>query len=118
MFRKNLPFIVVIMCLVCVALLLGGCATKHYGRLAPLTVYEKSNFSCREIDIEIAKVQGFIDQVENESRFNEKSVLSFLGDFGIGNVMEKDAALDSARARLKDLQDLKVARRCVVRINR
>ena len=99
------------------ALLLSGCATKHYGRQPTLTVYEKSSFSCREIDIEIAKVQGFIEQVENESRFSGRSVLSFLGDFGIGNVMEKDAALESAHARLKDLQDLKVARGCKVCVN-
>ena len=33
-----------------------GCATKTYGRQGTLTNYEKDSMSCREIDLEIAKV--------------------------------------------------------------
>nr|EIW4158139.1 hypothetical protein [Pseudomonas aeruginosa] len=40
------------------------------------------------------------------------SVLSFLGDFGIGNLMEKDAAVDSANQRLTQLAGAKMQRGC------
>ena len=38
-----------------------GCATKTYGRQGTLTSYEKDSMTCREIDLETAKVRGFID---------------------------------------------------------
>ena len=70
---------------------LQGCATKHYGRQGQLTAYEKGTMSCREIDLEMAKVRGFIDHVNKESEFSGRDVLAILGDFGIGNSMEKSA---------------------------
>lgn len=91
---------------------LSACATKHYGREGQLTDYEKSTMSCREIDLERAKVNGFIGQVHQESKFDGRSVLSFLGDFGIGNVMEKDAALKSANERRQALDDLRASKNC------
>lgn len=95
-----------------VCLLLSACATKNYGRLSTLTEMEKNELTCREIDIEIAKVSGFLERVENESQFDTRSVLSFLGDFGIGNMLEKDSAVESAHSRLKQLQELKAQRGC------
>jgi hypothetical protein len=94
-----------------VTLMLQGCATKTYGRFGNVTNFEQTSLSCREIDLELAKVNGFIQQVNSESEFDGRSVLSFLGDFGIGNVMEKDSALKSANARAATLQDLR-ANRC------
>lgn len=91
-------------------LILQGCATKTYGRLGNVTNYEQTSLSCREIDLELAKVNGFIQQVNSESEFDGRSVLSFLGDFGIGNVMEKDSALKSANARSATLQDMRASR--------
>jgi hypothetical protein len=91
---------------------LAGCATKTYGRQGDLTSFEQSSMTCREIDLEEAKVQGFIQHVDDESSFSGRSVLSFMGDFGIGNTMEKSAALDSANKRLKALQAARQARNC------
>lgn len=92
-------------------LLLGtlatGCATKHYGRQGELTEHETSALECREVDLEIAKVSGFIARVERESEFSVASVFSFFGDFGIGNLMEKSAALRSAEDRLRQLQTIR-----------
>lgn len=31
---------------------LTGCATKTYGRMSPLTAYERENLACREIGFE------------------------------------------------------------------
>lgn len=91
---------------------LQGCATKHYGRQGQLTAYETETMSCREIDLEMAKVRGFIDHVNKESEFSGKDVLAILGDFGIGNSMEKSAAIESANNRLDSLRDLKKSKKC------
>ncbi len=93
-------------------IVLQGCATKNFGRQGELTGFERSTMTCREMDLEIAKVDGFIDKVNSESKFDAKQVLAILGDFGIGNSMEKSAALESAMARKKQLQEVKVKRKC------
>lgn len=91
---------------------LAGCATKNYGRLGTVTDYERTTMSCREIDLEIARVDGFLEHVDKESEFDGRSVLSFLGDFGIGNLMEKDAAIKSANERRRTLDSMRVADQC------
>lgn len=98
--------------LLCMLLCLTGCATKNYGRQGELTQYEKNTMSCREIALEQAKVNGFIDYVEKESEFDGRSVLSFLGDFGVGNVIEKKAALKSANRRLEQLKEVEKQKNC------
>ncbi len=90
----------------------AGCSTKNYGRQPNLTGFEKNTMSCREIDLEQAKVQGFIKRVGDESEFDGRSVLSFLGDFGIGNVMEKNSAMESATSRLAELDSARTSKSC------
>ena len=94
------------------ALLLSGCATKTYGRQGSLTEFERSTLTCREIDLQIAQVDGFVNRVRTEAQFSGKDVLAFLGDFGIGNHMERSAALASARARRDELAALRLSRDC------
>ena len=89
-----------------------GCATKRYGRLQPLTGAERVGYTCRDIDIEIAKVGAFQQQVTEGAQFNMASVLGILGDYGIGNSMERGAAEASAARRLGQLNDLKAERGC------
>jgi hypothetical protein len=91
---------------------LQGCATKHYGRQGTLSAYEKDTMTCREINLEMAKVRGFIDHVNKESEFSGKDVLAILGDFGIGNSMEKSGAIESANNRLDALRKLKSNKAC------
>ncbi len=93
-------------------IVVSGCATKNYGRQGTLTHYEKESLTCREIDLEIAKVQGFVDHVNKESEFSGRDVLAILGDFGIGNSMEKGSAIESANKRLDQLRDLKSSKKC------
>lgn len=95
--------------LICLA---QGCATKTYGRQGELTDFEKNTMSCRDIDLDLARTHGFKDHVHKESQFSGKDVLAVLGDFGIGNSMEKSAALESADKRIADLEALKTARNC------
>ncbi len=107
---KNFTKIPII--LIFALIIFQGCATKHYGRQGELTAYEIDTMSCREINLEMAKVRGFIDHVNKESEFSGKDVLAILGDFGIGNSMEKSAAIESANNRLDALRALKIKKHC------
>lgn len=95
-----------------VAAVMSGCATKHYGREPVVTPGEVARLDCNGVDIEIAQTHGFIEQVNKESQFDGRSVLSFMGDFGIGNVMEKEAAMSSARDRLASLERVRSQKGC------
>ncbi|MBF6631852.1 MAG: hypothetical protein ITG01_11985 [Comamonas sp.] len=91
---------------------LAGCATKNYGRQGELTEFEKTSMTCRELDLEMAKVHGYLGHVDKESQFDGRSVLSFLGDFGMGNIMEKNAAMEAANKRLAQLNAARAAKNC------
>jgi len=91
---------------------LTGCATKTYGRVGPLTAFEKDSLTCREIALDTARTNGFIERVTTESRFSGKDVMAFLGDFGIGNSMERRAAMESAVTRQKQLGELRSTKKC------
>lgn len=89
-----------------------GCATKRYGRVQPLTGLEMQAYTCREIDLEIAKVQAFQQQIAEGAEFNAASALGILGDFGIGNSMERGSAEKSAAIRLGQLRNLHAQKGC------
>lgn len=97
-----------------VLLSIQGCATKTYGRQGSLTSFEKDSMTCREIDLEIAKVNGFTEHVNKESEFSGRDVFAILGDFGIGNNLEKSAALESANKRTEQLRFQRDAKKCAV----
>jgi hypothetical protein len=97
---------------VLVVISIQGCATKTYGRQGSLSTFEKNTMSCREMDLEIAKTRGFIDLVNKESEFSGRDVLAILGDFGIGNSMEKSAAIESANKRLEQLETQRNTKKC------
>lgn len=94
------------------ALATAGCATKNYGRQGELTDFETRTMNCREIELETARVHGFLNHVEKESDFDGRSILSFLGDFGVGNVLEKSSAVSSATTRLAQLDRARVGKGC------
>ncbi len=93
--------------------LVAGCATKRYGRMQAVTDVEQQYFDCRDIEIELAKIAAFRQEIA-DAKMDGRSVAAFLGDFGIGNAMEKDDALDSAAAREKSLLSLKAEKGCAL----
>ncbi len=97
---------------VVMAVALAGCATKRYGRLQPLTSYETLRYTCDQIDMELSKVDAFDRQVAQQAKFSGMSVASFLGDFGIGNVIERNQAVKTAAERRAQLQEARVVRHC------
>jgi len=94
------------------ALLLSACATKRYGRMQPLTEAEQQAYDCEDINLEIAKIEGFRLQIAGGAKINFASVAGFLGDYGIGNAMEKNAAEKSATERMVELQALSAEKGC------
>ncbi|ESQ74283.1 hypothetical protein ABAC402_15055 [Asticcacaulis sp. AC402] len=90
----------------------AGCATKRYGRMQSLVPAEAAALDCKQIGIEIAKVEGFELQVEQGAEIDWKSVAGFLGDYGIGNTLEKNAAIKSAAERKAQLRKLQIDKNC------
>ncbi|MGE0827886.1 MAG: hypothetical protein AB7O04_00855 [Hyphomonadaceae bacterium] len=45
------------------ALALSGCAAASYGRLEPVSPAEAHLLACADIDLELMRVEGFLDQV-------------------------------------------------------
>ena len=88
-----------------------GCATKRYGRMQPVTETEAQYYDCRDIEIQLSMIAAFRQKIA-DAELDARSVAAFLGDFGIGNAMEKDDALDSAAAREEDLLELKTEKGC------
>ena len=102
----------VILVAAAVAVALSGCATKRYGRMTDLSDMESKEYTCHEIRLEQAKVRAFQDQVARGAKIDWRSVAGFLGDYGIGNAMERSEAETSARHRLDQLDKLYDERRC------
>ena len=70
-------------------------------------------FTCKDIQIEIAKSEQFLASVrKTRAETNTAHVLGFFGDFGIGNSMEGDAAEKSGEARLQELRALSTEKGC------
>ena len=91
-----------------------GCATERFGRQTSLTEYERKVYSCKDIELEMAKTSGFIQEItEARKDFKGTDVWGLLGDFGIGNAMEFSNAMESATERLKQLEELKVEKGCL-----
>lgn len=91
-------------------LAISGCATKQYPQLSHLTPEESSVYDCKYTEMELAKAQGAKKDILETGRFNGKTVLGFLGDFGIGNGMAKRNALKGANDRIAELELLKLAK--------
>ncbi|MDX2027747.1 MAG: hypothetical protein SFW62_03830 [Alphaproteobacteria bacterium] len=90
-----------------------ACATQRYGRVTEVSETEKQEYSCKDIHIEIAKADEFLSSVRMQRHDTSGAhVLGFMGDFGIGNVMEGDAAELSGEIRLKQLKDLSTKKKC------
>ena len=95
------------------ALSLTTCATQRYGRLPPVSPGERTSLDCGHIALEIEKANFFIADIQRQrSETTGAHVLGALGDFGIGNVMEGDAAEKSGTDRLHELTVLKVEKGC------
>jgi hypothetical protein len=76
-----------------------------------LSALELETMTCRELELEIARTREFLDEIE-ATGFDGRDVLAILGDFGIGNMMERSDAIKSGKERLEQLEQLKIDRGC------
>ncbi|AIR71481.1 lipoprotein [Dickeya fangzhongdai] len=83
---------------------LAGCATKQYPQAPTVTGEESAVFDCKAVQQEIARAHSIQQEIESTGRFDGRTVLGFLGDFGVGNGMAKDEARKKAESRLIQLQ--------------
>ncbi|HCR85330.1 MAG TPA: hypothetical protein DIV86_01500 [Alphaproteobacteria bacterium] len=92
---------------------LTSCAVQRYGRANSLTDVERKELTCREINIELAKAQEFLDDVKTQrTQTKATHVLGFFADFGIGNAMEGSEAQSSGEKRVSELKSLKETKDC------
>ena len=99
------------MILMTLAFALSACATKRYGRMLEVNDFEARNLTCEQIDFELAEVDAFRSQIDN-AQVDFRSVAGFLGDYGIGNAMEKGDARKSAQLREDSLRALSREKGC------
>ncbi|MEH0885406.1 hypothetical protein [Enterobacter sp. UNJFSC 003] len=92
------------------ALSLAGCATKQYPQAPNVTGAESTAMDCKALDLEIARTKSVQQEIEQTGEFDGRTVLGFLGDFGIGNGMAKGEARKKAENRLNQLDSLKAAK--------
>ncbi|HWI13812.1 MAG TPA: hypothetical protein VNT02_06135 [Burkholderiales bacterium] len=85
-------------------IMLSGCATKNYGHLEPIAA-ETVAADCAALDAQLAETGKFRAQVQQASEFSGADVLAFLIDFGIGNAIQKSAALRSADEREQTVRE-------------
>ncbi|MBU4681199.1 hypothetical protein KC222_04130 [Cedecea davisae] len=89
---------------------LFGCATKQYPQSPTVTSEEATVLDCKALNQEIAKLHSVQSEIESTGKFDGRTVLGFLGDFGIGNGMAKDEARQKAQSRLNQLESLKAVK--------
>lgn len=94
------------------ALILSSCATKQYTQAPAVSPEESAVFDCPTIKQEIAKCHSVQEEIDRTGDFDGRTVLGFLGDFGVGNGMAKSTAEQKAKDRLYQLESLKVAKNC------
>lgn len=92
--------------------LLAGCATKQYPQLAAVSEAEAAAFDCKDIQLEIIKAESARAEIDRIGEFDGRTVIGFLGDFGMGNGMAKSTAYEKADARLMQLRNLQTAKGC------
>lgn len=92
------------------ALVVTGCATKHYPQSAAVTPEESAMLSCSALDQELVRVHSVQRDIDQTGQFDALTVLGFVGDFGLGNGIAKYSASQKAERRLTQLQSLKAAK--------
>lgn len=92
---------------------LTACATKHSGRVTPLSEPQMFAMTCDEIDAGLAEVAALEQRIQDNSNIDFRSFVAFGLDFGIGNRIERRRATESARLRRAQLEGLRFERGCV-----
>lgn len=101
-----------IVLLVTVVLSLYGCATKQYAQSPSVSSTEAAELDCKAIKQELAKCNSTEEEIDRTGDFDGKTVLGFLGDFGLGNAMAKETAKKKNKERIKQLESINISKSC------
>ena len=89
---------------------MAGCATKQDPQAVNVTGPESTAMDRKAVALEIAKTRCVQQEIEETGEFNGRTILGFMGDFGIGNGMAKCEARKKAANRLNQLEAVKAAK--------
>ena len=92
---------------------IAGCATKNYPIATEVSALEKSALDCREIAIELSKVDQTEAKISDTAELDWRSGAAFLGDFGIGNAMARNDAEHALAARRQGLIEARAGKGCL-----
>jgi hypothetical protein len=95
------------------AVFIAGCATKQYPIEAQVAPAEAAMYTCHDIALELVKADQVEQQINATGSTDVKSVMGFLGDFGIGNSMAKSHARDALATRRAELHDAQLQKGCM-----
>ncbi|MEZ3498984.1 hypothetical protein HP564_05390 [Pantoea sp. KPR_PJ] len=93
--------------LTAISLCLTACATKQYPQAPEVTNEEAVTLNCQALNFEIARTHAIQQEIKQTSRFDYRTVMGFLGDFGIGNGLARHNASEKAKSRLSQLEALR-----------
>ena len=93
--------------IIAATLLLTACATKQYPQAPAVTDEEAVSLNCQALQQEIVKTHAIQQQITQTSSFDFRTVMGFMGDFGIGNGLARRTASEKAKSRLSQLEALR-----------
>jgi hypothetical protein len=103
--RKN----IVVIGLVVVA---AGCATKQYPIATKLSPAVAEAMTCRELHLQRIEGEEIERQINETGQIDGRSVLGFLGDFGIGNAIAQNEARSALSERISSIRAAQVRKGC------
>jgi hypothetical protein len=95
------------------AIALNACATKRYPIATPISPAEASLMTCENFELELLRTDQVERQINETGEFDGKTILGFLGDFGIGNGMAKSEAQTAIEVRRNTIREAQVTKGCI-----
>ncbi|ADQ53335.1 conserved hypothetical protein [Aeromonas phage 65] len=89
-------------------LMMVGCATKQYPQTPNVSTSEEQQYTCEQIKLELIRADSIRSEINKTSEFDARSVFSFLGDFGLGNVIAETNAREKLENRYSQLKVLEL----------
>jgi hypothetical protein len=89
-----------------------ACATKRYPIATSISPAETELMTCADFELEILRADQIEQKINQTGDFDGKTILGFLGDFGIGNAMAKDEARVAISERRITINEARVKKGC------
>jgi hypothetical protein len=90
-----------------------ACATKRYPIATPMSSAEASMMTCKDLQLELLRADQVEKKINETGEFDSKTVIGFLGDFGIGNGMAKSEARNALADRRRTIHEAQLSKGCV-----